>query len=66
MNNSDMLLFDIMLRLSALEKMLLDNGVVTKEQYTEELNKLSEKVSKIVIDKAEGSSNLQEFVDKLK
>ena len=53
---TNILLTDIMLRLSAMEKLMIDKGIMTREEYSEATKVLAEKVNKIIKEKAEAVS----------
>lgn len=63
--NSDILLADALLRLTALEKLLIQKGLITKGELDDLTSILVEKVTKIVMDKVQSSKDLNEFVDSL-
>ena len=59
---SDVLLADAMLRLSALEKVLIDKGIIGKDELKAMTNILIEKVTKVIMDQVSSSKNLDDFV----
>jgi hypothetical protein len=61
----DVLLADTMLRLTALEKVLVAKNLVTKDELKEMTDILVEKVTKVIMDKVESSKNLDDFVTSL-
>lgn len=52
MINSDVMLLDLMLRVSTLEKILIDKNIISKEEYKEEIEKMSEKAAQIILEKS--------------
>lgn len=58
----DVLLADTMLRLTALEKVLVAKNLVTKDELKEMTDVLVERVTKVIMDKVESSKNLDDFV----
>ena len=48
----ELYLIDLMVRISSLEKLLMDNNIITKEQLIMQNNKMAEDLTKMVIDKA--------------
>lgn len=63
--NSDILLADALLRVTALEKLLIQKGLITKGELDDLTAVLVEKVTKVVMDKIQSSKDLNEFVDSL-
>jgi hypothetical protein len=61
----DNLLADTMLRVTALEKILLDKGLITTEELTAVTEALVEKVTKVIMEKVESAKNLDDFVESL-
>lgn len=61
----DNLLADTMLRVTALEKILLDKGLITTEELTAVTEVLVEKVTKVIMDKVQSAKNLDDFVESL-
>jgi hypothetical protein len=59
---SDVLLADTMLRLTALEKLLIQKGLISKDELKEITDVLVENVTKVIMDKVESSKNLDDFV----
>ncbi len=62
---TDVLLADVMLRVTAIEKLLIDKGVFTKEELAKTTEEIAQRISKIVLEKAQASKNVEEFVNKL-
>jgi hypothetical protein len=63
--NSDILLADALLRVTALEKLLIQKGIITKVELSEVTNSLVEKVTKLVLDKLQTSKGLDDFINSL-
>lgn len=63
--NTDILLADALLRLTALEKVLIQKGLITKDELNEVTASLVEKVTKVILDKVQSSKDLNEFVASL-
>jgi len=63
--NTDILLADALLRLTALEKQLIQKGLITKDELNEVTASLVEKVTKVILDKVQTSKDLNEFVASL-
>lgn len=61
----DVLLADILLRLTVLEKLLFDNKILNKEEYGAELEAIAIQASKAVLKNVERTKNIEEFITKL-
>ena len=62
---SDFLIADVMLRITSLEKLLLEKGVFTQEELSLTTDEIARKVAKVVLEKAQASKNLEELVTDL-
>ena len=62
---TDVLLADVMLRLTALEKLLIEKGTFTQEELAQATDEIAQKVTKIVLEKANASKDVEEFIAKL-
>lgn len=60
--NNDILIADIMLRVTAMEKLLIDKKVFTVEELSATTREIAEKVAKVVIDKAQSAKNVEGLV----
>lgn len=63
--NSSLLIADVMLRLTALEKILIDKKVFTQEELVSTTEEIAKRIAKVVLDKVQISKNLEEFVNDL-
>lgn len=61
----EVLLADLMLRLNTLEKILIEKKIINQEEYIQELDALAKNVAQVVLDKANVSKDLGEFIDNL-
>lgn len=59
---SDIMMADIMLRVTAMEKLLIDKGILNKAELTATNDEIAKKVAKVILEKAQASKNLEEFV----
>lgn len=62
---TEVLLADVMLRETALEQLLLDKGLITKEELAKYTEEIAQKVAKVVLEKAKASKDLDDFISKL-
>jgi hypothetical protein len=60
----EMHLIDLMVRVSSLEKLLIDNNFITKEQLVLQNNKIAEELTKMIIEKA-NVPQAKEILEKL-
>lgn len=59
---SDVLIADVMLRIAALEKLLIEKKVFTQEELTACTEEIAKRVAKVVLEKAQASKNIDEFI----
>lgn len=62
---NDVLMADIMLRLTAIEKLLIEKGVFTQEELTQSTEEIAKRVAKVVLEKAQASKSVDEFISNL-
>jgi hypothetical protein len=62
---SDILMADAMLRITALEKLLLEKGLFTQEELTVATEEIAKRVAQVVLEKAQSSKNIKDFISKL-
>ena len=62
---NDMLITDIMLRLTTLEKLLIAKGVFTQEEFENEMSTIAAHVAKIVLQKSKVPGDLDELIKNL-
>lgn len=61
----DILIADLMIRISTVEKLLISKNIISQEEYSSELESLAKSVSEMVLKTAEKSSNLDDFIKKM-
>jgi TPP-dependent pyruvate/acetoin dehydrogenase alpha subunit len=59
---NDVLMADVMLRLTAIEKLLIEKGIFTQEELVKATDEIAQRVAKIVLEKAQKSKNIGEFI----
>lgn len=62
---NDILLADIMLRLAALERLLLEKQVFSKEDLIKITEEIAKQAAKIVMEKAKNSKTIEELITNL-
>ena len=62
---TDILLADIMLRVTAMEKLLIEKQVFTQEELTKATEEIAQRVAKVVLEKAQAAKDLGELVSSL-
>jgi len=62
---NDILIADIMLRVTALEKLLMEKGILTQIEMAAATEEIAKKIAKVVLDKAQSSKNIDEFISSL-
>lgn len=59
---NDVLMADVMLRVTAIEKLLIEKGVFTQAELTEATEEIAKRVAKVVLEKAQASKNVGELI----
>ncbi len=62
---NDVLMADVMLRVTAIEKLLIEKGVFTQEELTNSTEEIAKRVAKVVLEKAQSSKTVDEFISNL-
>jgi len=62
---SDILIADIMLRLTAIEKLLIDKNILAKEELLSTTQEIAKSVSKVILEKAQSSKDIDDFIHSL-
>jgi 16S rRNA C1402 (ribose-2'-O) methylase RsmI len=62
---TDVLMADIMLRLTAMERLLIEKKVFTQEELAKATEEIAQRVAKVVLEKAHAAKNLGELVSSL-
>lgn len=62
---SDMTIADILLRLKTLENLLISKKVFTLDEFIQEMNEISSKVAKAILQKANIPGDLDELIKNL-
>lgn len=63
---SDIMVADVMLRITAIEKLLIEKGVFTQAELAATTEEIAKKVAKVVLERAQASKNIDEFIADLK
>lgn len=59
---NEILMADVMLRITAMEKLLIEKGVFTQEELNNITEEIAKRVYKVILEKAQVSKNLDKFV----
>lgn len=62
---NEMLIADALLRLKALENVLVAKGLITREEFAEEMNTVAAQVAKSILQKAQVPGNIDEIIKNL-
>jgi len=62
----EILLADALLRLSVIEKLLINKGILTKEEFLEETSKISSQITQILLEKINTPTDLNKIAEKIK
>ena len=63
--NVDVMLADAMLRITAIEKLLISKGVFTQEELVACTEDIAKRIAKGILEKMQGSNTIEEFVANL-
>lgn len=58
--NTDILVADMMLRITALEKLLIEKGLLTKEELAATTDELAKRVAQVVLEKIQAAKQAEE------
>jgi hypothetical protein len=59
---NDVLIADMMLRITSMEKLLMEKNVFTQEELQKTTTDIAEKVAAVMIEKAKAAKNLPNFI----
>lgn len=62
---SDVLIADALLQLRALEKILIDKGIFTQEEFSKEMEVITKQITKSILQKANVQGDLDEIISSL-
>jgi hypothetical protein len=62
---SDVLVADALLKMQALQNLLVRKGIITNEEFTEEVNSVSRTILKSLLEKANVKGDLDKLIDDL-
>jgi TPP-dependent pyruvate/acetoin dehydrogenase alpha subunit len=62
---TEVLLADVMLRITAIEKLLIEKGIFTQEELSTSTDEIAKRVAKVVLEKAQASKSVDEFINTL-
>jgi len=62
---SEILIADIMLRITAMEKLLLEKNLFTKEELLATTQDIAKSVAKVILEKAQSSKDIDDFIHSL-
>lgn len=61
----DVLIADLMLRVAVMEKIFLDKGLFTREEFLKISDEIALKAAKVVLEKANASISIDDFIENL-
>jgi hypothetical protein len=62
---NEAVIIDLLLRVKSLESLLIDNSIIDKTKYQEEVNALAKKISKFILEKANVSQETSDLLSSL-
>jgi len=63
---NEVLIADALLRLRALESLLITKGIITEKEFEEQLTGLTNQITKVLLQKANVPGDLDDIIAKLK
>lgn len=63
--SNDVLIADALLRLRAIENLLIAKGLFTKEEFFDEMEKITRQIAKDLLQKARVSGDLEAILDEI-
>lgn len=63
--SNDILIADALLRLRAIENLLIAKGVFTKEEFFDEMEKITRQIAKDLLQKAQVAGDIESILDEL-
>lgn len=63
--SNDMLIADVLLRLKAMENILVAKGIFTTEEFTQEMESIARQIAKSLLQKAKVPGDLDELIKSL-
>lgn len=64
--NDSMLIADALFRIAALENILVNKGIITREEISSEMEIISHQIAKSILQKANVPGDLDEIINSLK
>jgi hypothetical protein len=62
---NDMMMADVMLRITAIERLLIEKGFFTTEEFAKTTEEIAKNVAKVVLEKASSAKNVDELIANL-
>jgi dihydroneopterin aldolase len=63
--SADVMMADIMLRLTAIEKLLIDKNIFTQEEFFQTMEEIAKKVSQVLLEKVQAMTAEQKIETEL-
>jgi hypothetical protein len=64
--NKELVVTDILVRLTVIENLLMSKNLITKEEYTEAIQSLSEKLARNVLENAKVPGDIDKMIEEFK
>lgn len=61
----EIIITDALLRLAVIEKLLISKGIITSEEYSSEMEKISRQVAKVLLENANVPGDLDSVIDSI-
>ena len=64
--NKELVITDILVRLTVIENLLMSKNLITKDEYTEAIQSLSEKLARNVLENAQVPGDIDKMIEEFK
>ena len=62
----ELLLVEVLVRVTVIEKLLIDNGLLTKEEFLEQTSKISSEITEMILEKINTTTDSDKIAEKIK
>lgn len=62
----ELLLVEVLVRVTVIEKLLIDKGLFTKEEFLEQTSKISSEITEMILEKINTTTDLDKIAEKMK
>lgn len=62
----ELLLVEVLVRVTVIEKLLIDKGLLTKEEFLEQTSKISSEITEMILEKINTTTDSDKIAEKIK